>query len=277
VPALELGEDPKSTLLPGTAPAASSKAPPAGELLELPDPVSEPAGRAPGRPLELLPSETDGPAVNWALILGVGGLLAMVLLVVSLTMAALFIPRLTEKSAAPPPSDPEETQTTRPRPARPPMVGPMAIPIGGAVVGRPAPEIEGEDLDGKRFKLSEYHGKVVVLVFWADTSAASREAYAFQRRLVQRRDGQPFVLLGVNRDQDREHAKQVVRNDNLTWRSWWDGGQRGGLIGRIWGIKELPTTYVLDPKGVIRFKTEGSPPEAEVDRIIDDLLRGVPR
>ena len=34
------------------------------------------------------------------------------------------------------------------------------------VVGKPAPEIEGEDIDGKRFKLSDYRGKVVVLDFW---------------------------------------------------------------------------------------------------------------
>jgi hypothetical protein len=32
-------------------------------------------------------------------------------------------------------------------------------------VGRTAPEIEGEDLDGKKFKLSDYRGKVVVLDF----------------------------------------------------------------------------------------------------------------
>src|SRR5439155_4920709 len=31
-------------------------------------------------------------------------------------------------------------------------------------IGKPAPEIEGEDLDGKRFKLSDYRGKVVVLI-----------------------------------------------------------------------------------------------------------------
>ncbi|MCC6672652.1 MAG: hypothetical protein IT458_16425 [Planctomycetes bacterium] len=34
--------------------------------------------------------------------------------------------------------------------------------------GLPAPEIEGEDLDGARFKLSEYRGKVVLLDFWGD-------------------------------------------------------------------------------------------------------------
>jgi hypothetical protein len=35
-------------------------------------------------------------------------------------------------------------------------------------VGKPAPEIEGEDQDGKRFKLSDYRGKVVLLYFWSE-------------------------------------------------------------------------------------------------------------
>ncbi len=35
-------------------------------------------------------------------------------------------------------------------------------------VGKPAPEIEGEDLDGTKFKLSDYKGKVVMLDFWGD-------------------------------------------------------------------------------------------------------------
>jgi hypothetical protein len=34
------------------------------------------------------------------------------------------------------------------------------------VVGKPAPEIEAEDIDGKKFKLSDYRGKVVMLDFW---------------------------------------------------------------------------------------------------------------
>jgi hypothetical protein len=33
-------------------------------------------------------------------------------------------------------------------------------------IGKEAPDIEGEDLDGKRFKLSDYRGKVVILDFW---------------------------------------------------------------------------------------------------------------
>jgi hypothetical protein len=34
--------------------------------------------------------------------------------------------------------------------------------------GKPAPDIEGEDIDGKRLKLSDYRGKVVLLDFWGD-------------------------------------------------------------------------------------------------------------
>jgi len=35
-------------------------------------------------------------------------------------------------------------------------------------VGKPAPEIEGEDIEGNAFKLSDYRGKVVVLDFWGN-------------------------------------------------------------------------------------------------------------
>jgi hypothetical protein len=38
----------------------------------------------------------------------------------------------------------------------------------GLNIGQVAPEIEGEDLDGKHFKLSDYRGKVVVLDFWGN-------------------------------------------------------------------------------------------------------------
>ena len=35
-------------------------------------------------------------------------------------------------------------------------------------VGKPAPDVEGEDQDGQKFKLSDYKGKVVLLDFWSE-------------------------------------------------------------------------------------------------------------
>jgi peroxiredoxin len=39
---------------------------------------------------------------------------------------------------------------------------------GSLPVGQPAPDIVGEDIDGQKFQLSDYRGKVVVLDFWGN-------------------------------------------------------------------------------------------------------------
>ncbi|MHB8520806.1 MAG: peroxiredoxin family protein [Limisphaerales bacterium] len=41
-------------------------------------------------------------------------------------------------------------------------------PVSHLAAGKPAPEIEGQDVDGGRFKLSDYRGKVVMVDFWGD-------------------------------------------------------------------------------------------------------------
>ena len=44
----------------------------------------------------------------------------------------------------------------------------IGLAIRNLAIGKSAPDIEGDDLDGKKFKLSEYRGKVVVLDFWGN-------------------------------------------------------------------------------------------------------------
>jgi cytochrome oxidase Cu insertion factor (SCO1/SenC/PrrC family) len=43
---------------------------------------------------------------------------------------------------------------------------PSGQPSSGLKINEKAPNIIGEDVDGKEFKLSDYHGKVVMLDFW---------------------------------------------------------------------------------------------------------------
>jgi Thioredoxin-like len=86
---------------------------------------------------------------------------------------------------------------------------------------------------------------------------------------VERLQGQPFVLLGVNSDADREALKMVIRNEGLSWRSFWDGGSVHGPIATQWNVRGWPTIYVLDAKGILRFKNvHGS----DLDRAVDALL-----
>jgi thiol-disulfide isomerase/thioredoxin/tetratricopeptide (TPR) repeat protein len=137
-------------------------------------------------------------------------------------------------------------------------------------IGKVAPEIEGEDLDGKPMKLSDYRGKVVVLDFWAHWCGHCRALYAQERELVKRHAGQPFVLLGVNGDTDRAETRNVVAREQLNWRSWWAGGETGRRLEQPWSVQTIPMIYVLDARGMIRYKgLRGK----ELDAAVAHLLR----
>jgi peroxiredoxin len=92
--------------------------------------------------------------------------------------------------------------------------------------------------------------------------------YPHERSLVKRLEGKPFALLGVNSD-TKDRVRQAMKKENITWRSWWDGGNTGGPIAKAWNVSGWPTIYVLDAKGVIRYKNVR---EKEMDKAVDKLL-----
>src|SRR5207302_1904720 len=96
-------------------------------------------------------------------------------------------------------------------------------------------------------KLSDYRGKVVVLVFCGDWCAPCRAMYPHERSLAKKMEGKPFALIGVNSDPDKEKLKKRLADEKITWRSFWDGPKGpGGPISRAWKVSSWPTMYVLD-------------------------------
>jgi thiol-disulfide isomerase/thioredoxin len=122
-------------------------------------------------------------------------------------------------------------------------------------IGKVAPEIEAEGVDGKKFKLSDHRGKVVALIFWASWCGPCMAEVPHEREMTERFRGRPFTIVGVNGDGDREKAAEVMKRERMTWPSFWNGSEGpSGPISTAWNIRGWPTVYVLDAKGVIRFK-----------------------
>ena len=94
--------------------------------------------------------------------------------------------------------------------------------------------------------------------------------YPHERSLVKRLEGKPFALLGINSDADREKLKEVLKKEQITWRSWWDGGSTSGPIASKWNVTGWPTVYVLDAKGVIRYVDVH---DKKLDEAVDALLK----
>lgn len=89
-----------------------------------------------------------------------------------------------------------------------------------------------------------------------------------ERSLVQRLQGKPFALLGVNLYSSRDQLKRIEQKHSINWRSWSDGAG-GGSISQQWRVEYMPAIYVLDAKGVIRYKDVR---ETQLDRAVDKLL-----
>ena len=88
--------------------------------------------------------------------------------------------------------------------------------------------------------------------------------------------GKPFALLGVNTNgYGAKKLKEVMDKEKLNWRSFADtsDGEGLGVISSAWNLQGTPTLFVLDHKGVIRYRWLGSPGEAAIDRALDKLLK----
>ena len=96
--------------------------------------------------------------------------------------------------------------------------------------------------------------------------------YPHERSLVKKMESKPFALLGINSDQSRDQLKDVIKNEKMTWRSWFDGPGTTGPIATKWQIQGWPTLVLIDHKGVIRQRWTGSPRPEVLDRMIAALV-----
>ena len=100
-------------------------------------------------------------------------------------------------------------------------------------VGKVAPEIEAEGVDGKTFKLSDHRGKVVALIFWASWCGPCMAQVPHEREMTERLKGKPFTIVAVNGDLTREKAAEVMVRQKMRWPSFWNGS--GGPTARSAG------------------------------------------
>jgi peroxiredoxin len=94
--------------------------------------------------------------------------------------------------------------------------------------------------------------------------------FEHERSLVEKYQGRPFVLLGVDEDGDRETLREAQKKHQLNWRSWWD---EDNTIARQWKVRAWPTLFLLDGKGVVRWRSEGVPDSKVLDGVIEKLVK----
>jgi hypothetical protein len=97
--------------------------------------------------------------------------------------------------------------------------------------------------------------------------------YPHERSLVKQMEGRPFVLIGVNSDSTLEKARNAVKEEKLTWRSFQNKPEGAeSSISEAWGVTGWPTVVVLDETMKIRHRSsEGLDAAALAKRLVREL------
>ena len=89
-----------------------------------------------------------------------------------------------------------------------------------------------------------------------------------EKALVERLKDKPFALIGINSDGDAAAVRKLLAEQGITWRNAIDESTEGPWA-RAWNVSGWPTIYVLDSKGVIRFRGVR---DAELEAAVLELL-----
>ncbi|MCK4403600.1 MAG: TlpA family protein disulfide reductase [candidate division Zixibacteria bacterium] len=119
-----------------------------------------------------------------------------------------------------------------------------------------APHFSLPDLGGEKISLSDFRGKVVLLNFWATWCSPCRMEIPSLERLYQLRKDRGFEVLAVSVDRaSLSKVASFVASYQMSFPVLLD--QRGALGQRYWA-RAIPSSFLLDKKGVIRWKVQGA-------------------
>ena len=117
-----------------------------------------------------------------------------------------------------------------------------------------APEFVLRDLDGNQHRLSDYRGQVVIINFWATWCPPCREEMPSMQRAWESLKNDGIHMLAINVGEDEDTIFQFTANYPVDFPLLMDSDS--GVINQ-WPVRDLPTTFVVDPKGRISYRAIG--------------------
>ena len=120
-----------------------------------------------------------------------------------------------------------------------------------AAEGPAAPDFALASTAGTNYRLSEYRGEVVALVFWASWCGDCRRELERFERLRRTYGNVGFVVLGVNLDQEPAQAAALAGAAGIGYPVLLDSGKD---VSKSYRADDLPLIVLIDRHGAIRAR-----------------------
>ncbi|MDP3849751.1 MAG: TlpA disulfide reductase family protein [Luteolibacter sp.] len=119
--------------------------------------------------------------------------------------------------------------------------------------GRIAPDLSGIDSASRPLKLSDFTGRIVLLMFWSSTVQEADRVLQITTEMERKFQGKPFVVIGVNHD-PLEKLRSLEADGIVSWRNFSDPTHQ---LAAEYRVGTWPLVYVLD--GARKIQYAGSP------------------
>ena len=123
-------------------------------------------------------------------------------------------------------------------------------------IGAPAISIAATSYQGRKIRFpQDYKGKVVLIDFWAAWCNPCRMEMPNVMKTYEELHKKGFEIIGVSLDNEREKFQGYLRdNGKMEWPQLYDGKYWMSEYAQLYAVNSIPATFLVDKKGIIRFK-----------------------
>lgn len=142
----------------------------------------------------------------------------------------------------------------------------------GASIGQTAPDFTLTSSTKLNTRLAELRGQVIMLNFWATWCNPCRVEIPHLQKLYAQYKDIGFTILGVSVDNNTVKAAKMAKDLGAKFPILFDNTQN---VSKLYSIKTMPFTLLIDRDGKIRHMFQGYKPGYEVKyaKAIRELLR----
>jgi len=99
-----------------------------------------------------------------------------------------------------------------------------------------------------QFDVAQYHGRVVVVDFWASWCVPCRRSFPWLNQMHRKYDADGLVIIGVNTDTNADDAQEFLRDFSPDFKIVYDPT---GILARQYGVEAMPASFVINRQGEI--------------------------
>ncbi len=138
-----------------------------------------------------------------------------------------------------------------------------------------APDVTLELKDGGTFRPKDAQGKVLVLDFWATWCAPCKASFPKVDAIHKKHKDAGLMVMGVNEDDERAGVDAFLTDTGATFPIGFD---TKGKAAEAYGVDTMPSSFVIDRRGVVRFVHSGYHPDdaAAIEAEVEQLLAETP-